>query len=368
MSLRIELGITMTQTNTRLPWIDVCKGIAILAVVIDHLHSKCYESLTLQMYTAFSVGLFVFIGGINSANSIRHHISSIDRKYIYHRCSQILIPYAVATSIYSFWERNCFFDFMTFLKHLVLFDTTGPFYFVLFYIQLLAVSAILYYLFSASPSFYRKALLLCAFYVFGVICNKYTFILPVHGGGKFLLGGSYLFLFCAGICFDEFLTPRSKKVSVGVFLFASICLVSIVVGRIHTFFEKIPPQLWANPPNIYAIIYILIIFSLIYTASRIFSFIPIRFTRYPIGLFTFIGRYSLYIFLFHMLFIQIAEKINPLHHLPPWLNMNCFAHTFLTWSWLLLMAILPAPIMAMWYEWVKKKMITIAERGTKLGH
>jgi hypothetical protein len=160
-----------------------------------------------------------------------------------------------------------------YLKNLVLFDITGPSYFVLFYVQLLIISGILYYLLHASPSFYRKAFLLCIFYFIGVICNKHTFILPVHGGGTYLLGGSYLFLFCAGICFDEFLAPRSKKALAGVLLFASICLLSIVIGRVHTVFEGISPQTWANPPNIFAIIYIFIVFSLIYTAANLLSWL-----------------------------------------------------------------------------------------------
>jgi fucose 4-O-acetylase-like acetyltransferase len=336
----------------RFVWIDACKCIAILAVIIDHLYKKSYDIRALQTYTAFSVGLFVFIGGINSANSIRNSISNIDtKKYLYRRCIQILIPYAFATFIYSFYQNNNFFDFIAFFKHLILFDTVGPFYFVLFYIQLLLISTILFSLFYASTSFKRKALFLFFSYIVGVICQKYSFILPVHAAGKYLFGGSYLFIFCAGICFDDFLRPISKKVSFWVFMSMFMCLLFIIIFDIPVHFN-----LFTNPPNIYTISYIFIIFCLIYTFSSIFTFIPHCISQYPIELFKFIGKYSLYIFLYHILFIDIAIKFNPNRLLLQWINISDFTQEFLLWVWIIFMCILPPSIINMLYDFTKNKI------------
>ena len=296
----------------------------------------------------------MFVGGINSAKSIRNRKSSDDIKYVYHRLLQILAPYAFATLIYSIYKIN-YFDLSKFLKHLILFDTVGPFYFVLFYVQLLGVSTILYSLVYASRSLFKKASLLVISYIIGIICVKFTFILPVHGGGKYFLGGSYLFLFCAGICFDEYLKPIPKRVLLFLFSFMSLCLFSLIL-------VGIPPKIWVNPPNILGIIYIFIIFFLIYSAQNILLFTPNLFARYINKVFSFIGRNSLYIYLYHILFIEIALKFNLVSPFSRWLNISNYGKDLLTWSWLLFMTIIPASMMRLFYEYAKNRIVLFSLR------
>lgn len=46
-------------------WIDAAKAIAILAVIVDHLHGIVYSSNAIQLCSFFSVTLFVCLGGIH---------------------------------------------------------------------------------------------------------------------------------------------------------------------------------------------------------------------------------------------------------------------------------------------------------------
>ena len=83
------------KSHSRLTWIDFCKGIAMVGVIIDHCYKTFYTNIIIQHHTIFSVSLFVFIGGVTSVISLENS----NRKYLINtlrRIVRILLPFLLA--------------------------------------------------------------------------------------------------------------------------------------------------------------------------------------------------------------------------------------------------------------------------------
>ncbi len=115
----------------------------------------------------------------------------------------MITAYCIATFIYGI----CFdgsFDLLIYVNRLVRFNASGPFYFVLLYIELMLIFWPLYKLFSMCDDtvngFIKEAVIWCIVVLAAVITTNYTNILDVYGGGGKLFGGTYLILFVT-VCY-----------------------------------------------------------------------------------------------------------------------------------------------------------------------
>ena len=88
-------------------WLDLLKGIAMIAVVIDHLFYY-YNNLSVQTHTGFHVSLFILLAGFTSAISIQNRGGVVNFSYILKRISKIFLPYLIATLIYCIYFQ--YFD------------------------------------------------------------------------------------------------------------------------------------------------------------------------------------------------------------------------------------------------------------------
>ena len=297
------------QEEKRIYWIDFAKLLAIIAVLIDHTNGILYEDSNIAWGSYFSVSLFVILMGITTNWSLNKYKSNIP-KMVGKKCWGIIRPYLVATFVYYIFMFKSF-DLEKYINYVIHFNISGPFYYILLYVQLLLISPIIYSLLNASEGGMGKKILFWG----GVIAiaslsTNYTNILSVYGSGK-LFGGTYLMLFCIGMCFAKYIgriwmdkVPAVMCFMVGLILTITWCrLVQINRGQIDAFF---PFGRGINPPSVSFCIYaILIAFTLFCFEVLLTAYNFSRIKRVFGGI-AFWGKYTLHIFLWHCFFLEIV--------------------------------------------------------------
>ena len=277
-------------------WLDLLKGIAMIAVVVDHLFSY-YQNLTIQYHTGFHVSLFILIAGFTSAISIQNRGGVVDFSYICQRIKKVFIPYLIATLVYCLYFG--YFDLATIFKKIYTFSVAGPLYFVFFYIQLISISYLLFKIINHQKSKFFDIPLIIIFYLLALLFNKYKIINSFYGGSGVLFGGSFFFLFILGIFAKKYEQIfENKKINLGL-LFSSLILLSV-----YEFFDLISKS-WSNPANNWLLGYTLIVLSLVVSVYQLFLKKFPNFLK-PI---TIVGKNSLSVFLYHTLVIYIFSKL-----------------------------------------------------------
>lgn len=299
-----------SKSLPRLVWLDSLKGVAIVAVIGDHLFGIVYNSASLRHITSFAVPLFILLAGYTSAISLERHGPAL--QFIKKRFQNILIPYLLVTIFYQLMWGEYPFSIKLLLVNLATFSANPVLYFVFFYIQLILIAPFLFKLFEKNTYIKRGFYLLLGLAV-GLLINNYfdlnKLILPKdasingafirnHGyilGANKLLGGSYLFLFALGI--DLGIYKKIERIS-GKWL---ISILSIIVTSL--FFIVYRNSLWSNPPNLLIILYTALIF-----------FIGVSIFKSELSITTkllvLIGKASLYIYLLHPVFINFVGYLH----------------------------------------------------------
>lgn len=316
-------------------WINSAKFIAITAVVIDHSNGFLYYNHpSLLNLTFFSVSLFIFLSGITSYYSSKKHNDSSYFKECYRRISKIIIPYAIAVFIYMLYTDHTI-DIYQWLTNLIQFNYRSLFYFVLVFIQLLLISPFLYKLIihnNKKYSFFKNAitiiLLLFISLFFTLSTNFNSIIGPVH-----FLGGTYIILFFLGMLFanyeeniQSFLTHKyfksitlitSFSIFIGIYLIylRNFKLVDLIRST-PTGLRRLVESLNLQPPSLLLIVYAISCATIIYLIFNKFEILNKIFSK--------LGAYSYFIYLFHLLILDILLKFsNPLLN-NIWLNRAIF--------------------------------------------
>ena len=324
------------KMRTRNGAIDAAKGLAIIAVVLDHTYALIYSSEKIHMLTFYSVSLFIIMAGINSYGSMERRLNTegYDWKYIIGKLKSILIPYVIATAFCTLIDGNWHFDFKNFVTHVVLFDGAAPFYFVFFFIQLILISPFLYKLvqivcWKKKYGYLINILIFMTVLYISYIMSERTTMLELHGGAYYMLGSSYLFIYFIGIFLGVILKRKistSKQIFFGVcsllylfWYFISVNNETININNYGILYDK-----WAiNPPGIILFLYALAVWILVWVLYN--NYVKFTIWLKPIEL---CGRYSLYIFLYHLYFIIIMR--NTLFIKYPITNDNIFLRRICT--------------------------------------
>lgn len=309
----------MTMGVNRIQWIDCAKTVAIVAVVVDHCYLLLYDNLYIAEASHFSVGLFVllsgittFISGSKKGNSWRRQLTKIGK---------VTLQYMLAVFAVLIVSTQ-YFDLRTYLQYFVNFNIQGPYYFLVFYFQLLLLAPLLIYWCEFCET--RKYKLvwhmvtLLGLTWLSSMAIRYTCILPVHGGGYYLAGGTYILLFYLGI-----LLMRLDVLGKYIWKFRKIVLVVCIMlsigwleGRMHGLFTldtKLSPWFGPgfNPPGFETMIYTLFIFLISYCIFTLLEDNGSRLAKGVIKLFSWGGNYTLYIFLHHQLVMALMRNRAP---------------------------------------------------------
>lgn len=309
-------------TRKRIGVIDFLKGLAIISVVIDHCAMTLYTNPNIQKLSFFSVTLFVFLSGITAYLSMEtKNIRTYDPDFVIKRISKILIPYIVATGISLIFMHH-FFDFGVFLSTLLRFNALAPYYFILFFIQLITVSPVLFLLIKRIQKqknplpFYFISIIVIIFLSW--VFTKYTFVMDIYGGGRMILGGSYFLVFYFGLLFASFNVKinSTRQAVIHCTVFCGLLIVFIIMyGKQNSLILVLAKMisLWQlNPPGMILLVYSALVFGAFGSLYYLCEYTSPKFLVKILKPIEVCGKYSLIIFLYHLLFkalgIQIAGQ------------------------------------------------------------
>lgn len=305
----------MNQTKH---WINAGKFIAIVAVIVNHTHNLIYKNETIEYISFFSVSLFILLSGVTSYYSCERHYANRGIKELLRRISSIFIPYVVATAAYMFINDGTI-NARGFLSHIIHFSASIPFYFIFFYMQLVAISMYLYDFICVLNSKKHPVILhiLATITLAGmaVILMRFPLSTGIYGGGAYLFGGTYLILFYIGMVFASFRFQFRAIKSSGITAFVTsiVTLLWIILTcknrfALDTYF---PFGVGRNPPGISLMIYGVLIFALLFSLISFIELLKNKAAYKIVEAISWLGGYSLYIFLFHSAIRDVLTRLIP---------------------------------------------------------
>ena len=193
-------------------------------------------------------------------------------------------------------------------NYLIHFNISGPLYYVALYVQVMLAAPFLYLgcqkACAASHPLLRHLLNFGLLYLAAVFLNQHTNVLDIILGGGILFGGSYLLLFYIGLLFF-FYKERLQSGRSWLHLLisgAALCLWLVFLLHDKGTMEPLKsPNGAVNPPGVEIIVYAVLVAMTIFYAVAILEKIQNRWVCGVLFVMAELGKYSLYIFLYHML-------------------------------------------------------------------
>ena len=300
---------TYGQRDRRI-WIDVCKFFAIMGVLINHVNGILYTNQFFAWLSFYSVSLFILVSGYNTFLSYNRKPYGIYK--VVKKCNGMIIPYAVAVLVFDIVSDG-YFSLQDYLYMLVHFDASEPHYYVLLYLQLVILGPFIANIISSNgriTSWLKYILVLTVSIIISIFTTNHTDLLGVYGGGGRLAGGSYLILFVVGMIIAKesknfFAIGRKSLFLIIVLVIAVLCWVHFIFLNKLLIDSKLPLGAGFNPPSISLGLYATLLFLLFYFID-IFaeSFGVCKYLNLLVRPLTFIGGHTLYIFLYHRLFLD----------------------------------------------------------------
>lgn len=277
------------RRTAQLDWLDALKGMAILAVVIDH--AFIVDSFIVWKHVYFAVSFFIFLSGVSNTISARRRNFRPLRdapEFWGRRLRTLLGPYLWASVLGYVIVNHRSLSLLAFLKQLALFHSLPPLYFIALLLQFLLVFPLLYWLLFRLGNLLRVLTLVPVVLVGTLISQVVTF--PWVLGAHYLLGASFLYLFVAGMLAAPILvrTQHPRLVALG----------SLIV---FAYAERVVMQsdaaVMTHPPSNLLVVYSIALLGIFYGAFRVSP--GAWLTR---GL-SYLGHHSLDIFLYHYVFL-----------------------------------------------------------------
>jgi len=252
------------------------------------------------------------IMGVTGYNSYKMYEGSLLKK-VARSCWKIGRPYLVATILYSLvFDGGLNADSL--LYRVFHFNASGPFYYVLLYIQLLLCEPLIYCFiewtnrikFGVSVKFLGMIVLLAV----SSWTTNYTNILNVYGGGGRLFGGTYLVLLYVGMLVGKNYSKISIRKEILWVIYIIIVLITVLWWNFISINNcKIDSYLpygnGTNPPSISFGLYACLMACCIFLSELTINTIPKNeLLKRLFFLTSILGKHTLYIFLYHKLFLD----------------------------------------------------------------
>lgn len=300
------------MNRTRIDWIDALRGIAIIAVAVDHALYvfPVFDPGLVKIHTYFSIPWFIFLSGYTNALSAAHRPSwDLKRITLYlARRLRILIPYVLASAIcyLILWYPR--YSLREFASGVLNFRIQGSYYFINLILQLSLVFPLLYRILKRL----HGPLVWVAFAVIAEVSHLLMRVNPVWPftpAGRYF-GGVYLLIFSLGILAALKGLPRRPA----AFLFFGIAFAAyeyLVLTTRGSF-------VWLVP-NLQLTSWSLSLLVLSYGLTGILRYVP------PVGaLLIILGRHSLTIYLYHFMILYLARRLGA-YGLPDFLLLATLA-------------------------------------------
>lgn len=304
----------MGNSSKRVKWIDAAKTVAWGGVMTQHVNHLFYCDQRIFKSTWYAVALFIMIGGYLTACSYEKK-GTID---IRQRTGRLLLTYSAATVIYVFYQER-YLDVEGLFLHIIHFDASGPFYYIWVYCQLLVISPVLEGALNWADAkgikgYVRRAAVLTAVLSICYFNVTYTSAFQLSSSGGHLGGGIWLFYWYMGMRMKAVLDCEFKhpKAAFGVSIFL-LCIweyIFIFKDYIVCFQAMFGDTQISGLNWMHALQTVLVLFA-VKSGMACIENRGKRIWDIVIRVFCFIGRNTLYIFLYHLLFLDIGMKLWP---------------------------------------------------------
>ncbi len=304
--------------NNSLHWINGVKLISIIAVIVTHTHTILYSNLYINRSSSFSVTLFVLISGVGTAISFTRKGQIISFKENLLKLLPLLKSYAFATFVLVIFENRI----NDYYYALVTFSASGVLYFMFFFLQLKIITPyllnVLHYCDKQKYKYLFHTGTLLIVLILSSIFINYTHLLPLYGGGKHLLGGTYFFVYYLGLVLGSlniFNVTTIKKVFIFVLSFGLF-----VVWSYKLYLDALPFDAWLspffrrgdNPPSFNYIILAISVLFVCYSFFSILSSINIKPVHLVLKITDYLGNGTLYVFFYHLAILAIITSNVPI--------------------------------------------------------
>ena len=309
----INNDIKNHELNRRAEWIDVAKFLAILAVMVDHTNSQLYTNPKVGYLSYYSVSLFILMMGVTTFWSLERQNEGFGKR-IAQKCWGIYRPYLVATLIFCIAAYKCF-DLETFINHTIHFSVCAPYYYICLYMQLVVISPLIYAVFKFASKkkngIIYEVIGLVLVLVISSITTINTNILSIYGGGGKLFGGTYLILLYVGMWFGKYYDKiELKKFQTIIVLvvsgMATIGWSLFITVNTLQIDSHIPFGAGLNPPSVSLCTYAILLALSLFALGRLLSFKEQSVFSKGFKALAFMGKHTLYIFLYHRFFLDMV--------------------------------------------------------------
>jgi peptidoglycan/LPS O-acetylase OafA/YrhL len=313
-----KTGRNAIGTRYELLWIDVLKGLAAIAVVVDHAHGVLYQDALIEWMAFVAVPVYILLAGTTSAISCERHPGRPFFHEYLRRIRRTCESYAVAVLLYQILliGKGGIRDYFDYLIH---FDVIGPMYYLAVYLQLLLVAPLLYRIIrKIEPLPFRGLIhagILALLYGISLFLMQFPLFLRLYGGGQFLFGGTFLVLFYLGMLLGterDVFSDNPMPRSLFAFVSGTLCLWFLLfyhrrqsVSRIGFYHSVI------NPPGI-----LLMVYALLFVLTFLLLYYLVRPGNVLWRLTGWLGRASLHIYLYHTLFLDLLVQYTDLEERP----------------------------------------------------
>lgn len=281
---------------TRFKWIDTLRGIAIIAVVLDHVLYTFPQSfnLIISRHTYFAVTWFIFLSGASNCYSFMRGNSGFPpsaMKFYVKRIKSLILPYAAISVLYYFltFKRLDLFDL---IGQLVNFKVEPLFYFVRVLAELYLFFPFLFIIVSK-----RNLILNLIFSV--LICLLSFVFFPLvwppwfYQTGKSLISTAYLLPFFLGMVF----VSKAGKIS----LFIRLFMISFFIFMESYLFIS-DGKFIGSIPNFHQTVWGLSLLFAVYAFGLLVPAVSLT------KILAYLGKHSMSIFFFHFLFLLIMQR------------------------------------------------------------
>ena len=305
------MSSTMSTVRNDSSWINVAKACAIVGVVIQHSRGLLYTDMRINYSTWWTVALFIVVGGYNAMSSYENRGYVVMKR----RLLGIGIPYVVATILYQIYVCHEL-NFYRLCLQLIHFNASGPLYYVAVYLQLVLVTPVLIAIIRYCETKNITTRYLIAWVLIIGVCllvSKKTNVFDIAIGGGRLFAGPWLFFWFAGM----FIRQREGSIRVFIGRVPRIAIYTILLVLWEYFFVIEGHNLdygplfrhsgvgmtWANTLETF-IFFFWFKDLIIYLESK-----ESAWGQKIIKPFNYLGRHTLHIFLYHILFVSMLGEL-----------------------------------------------------------
>ena len=305
--------------NNRIEWLDMIRGLCIIAVVVCHQQGILHTSEYIQFLTLYSVTGLIFAMGFTKGMSLTKHIINNANENISSllRCSvwsmkRTLLSYVLVTIVVLEYQHVT--DFNDILSHILSFDALPPLYFIRHYIVLTLWSPILFFVLSQIIKTCGKLR-----YIYSFLILLSTWIIGYISISKLeIFCQSYFFVYTFGMLLS---IVGMLKANIRNLILSMVTLMWGGWLSWRFYFERVAgnysynglidildSKLQLNPPNISVILYTL---GVIFTVYNVVTLVQEKYrtTTLIMRVIMLLGRYSLDIFLWHYFILNILTDV-----------------------------------------------------------